>query len=494
MTEPAAKARSPGQKAHALKQAAIPQRRDIFSNFPNEQGDLFRDIRGIGNLRNLSVQFGHLQHIRDEELVTQMTRNGTAYRLASFWPNMIWHKTPEIRELDENREYKRGDDEPLTDYEKAVREYAEQVDLWGRLRECQVIAHSQTYCLLLIQTDTSLELSNPLKYGEKWTGLRPLRSYTISITYDTNTNSKRYGLPEFYYYAQRRLNEALPQNRLKIHWSRVVHIIEPTPGARVLGVPLIKRCFNALQDIYKNAGARSEESFRRAANPTLIGIDNIGGGINPEKMTEAAQTAFDSMNQVGIFAGRLSSAHSFSASSAQSTPMKDFYINLSAQTGIPRRIFEGSEEGKLAAEQDGDTLQALMASVRTELTENGIIEPWEKLFKLAHGYEGVVSRVKWPENDPSPEKQAQIGSLKMDSLTKFYQARASSGGLPISEKQAIEEIGFEYEPEAKEEQQREDEELLDDLFPDENRDDGDEDDKENQKDAEKGKAGNPGQS
>lgn len=247
--------------------------------------------------------------------------------------------------------------------------------------------------------------------------LKPLPESTAVIeSFDTNVNSDRFGLPEFYSITTTSGEKTTVTITIKVHYSRVLHLVEDILEDTVYGTPRLESVFNRLIDLEKLVGGDAE-MFWRGARPGYTGkVD--------ENFTMSTDAQKDLQNQIDEFEHNLrrvlvNEGVSYEALAQQIADPKnhvDVQIQMiSAVTGIPKRILVGSERGELSSAQDKQEWISYVAARREEQNEPMILRPfidkcielkilpkpvtayyivWDKLFSLSDKEKVDVGKVR----------------------------------------------------------------------------------------------------
>lgn len=300
-------------------------------------------------------------------------RDDIASRVNDIYADECWAYSPDVYENPE-------EDKPLTGFEQdwaALKEYYNIESVLYRMDKLAGIGH---FGALLIGLDDGKDLSEPVSSIDEWGRynsnprygatrnnrvlyFRPFDEYlSYVMQYDTDVNSPRYGQPIMYnmIFVDMTVNQAGTSvgTRLnkRVHWTRVVHVIEPDGTSPVFHMPRQQQVFNRLLDLRKIKGAAAEAMWKGGfpgiafeVDPQFVADDPL---FDREEFKTTIQAFANGMQRyidlIGIKANTLSS-------NIATNPEKyvDMHMQaISANKGIPYRIFIGSEEAKLAASQD----------------------------------------------------------------------------------------------------------------------------------------------
>jgi len=267
--------------------------------------------------------------------------------------------------------------------------------------------------------------SHPVKKGgRKLLYVRPLGASSAKISgWEKNVANERYGLPLFYDIIL--LNPDGGESvSLKVHYTRVLHVVEDTLESETEGTPRLKCVFNRLMDLEKLVGG-SAEMFWRGARP------GYSGEINPEySLGSTEEDAL--MDQIDEYEHNLRRIFINEGISLKALEIQisdpgnhvDVQIQmLSAASGIPKRILTGSERGELASSQDATEWISFVQGRREDFAEPNIIRPFvDRMIEM-----GVFSTPKdgytmeWADLFAISEKdKANIGRIRATSLREYF--------------------------------------------------------------------------
>ena len=236
---------------------------------------------------------------------------------------------------------------------------------------------------------------------------------------ETRSANERFGLPTIY---KLTMNGADGNSTfdLMVHHSRIIHVAEDLQESEFLGTSRLRAVFNRLFDWEKVVGG-SGEMFWRGARP---GYQAVATKEATEINTDGLQEQFDEYehNLRRILAVQ---GLEFKGMDMQVTSPKDaqdaIVQAISAVTGIPKRIFTGSERGELASTEDKNSWLELTQSRRDEFAEPLIVRATvDRLIELGvlpppkskDGY-SVVWVDLWAKSD---KEKAEIGKIRAEAL------------------------------------------------------------------------------
>lgn len=244
--------------------------------------------------------------------------------------------------------------------------------------------------------------------------------------YETDPNNPRYGLPLFY-----TISLSTGENTtkdVKMHYSRVLHVLNKSVDSKILGEPVLKRVWNRLMDLEKLTGGSAEMYWRGAYPGFSAKVDK--DYTAPEGLAEnlEEQIKLYEHNLTRMLVNEGVDIKSFSQQIASPKDAQDIQIQMiSTETGIPKRILVGSERGELSSSQDQDSWLTLIQTRREEQANIQIIEPFVETLML-YGILPTAEewQVDWSQLNVMGDKdRTNIGKVRAEALKTYTQTLAS---------------------------------------------------------------------
>jgi len=281
-----------------------------------------------------------------------------------------WKEIPKIHQGDlqdgESRRYE-------TQWEKQVSKVFKKSSLWRKLRiadEYQRVGH---YGAFIVQVrGAQYDWSMPLGSISDRDIVKFIPVYEDQLkpeSWENDDRSERYGQPLTYRFQESELIDDIEQDNrnraVTVHHSRVIIFAEGADDDSIYGVPANEAGFNDLVTMEKIIGAGGEGFWKSAAMKTVF-TDKIKDGQAPtadeiDDMDEAISDFVKGLDK-HLMAGNLDPKV---LSVAMADPKEHFMIALqsySASIGVASKLLVGSQEGRLAADQDGKfTLSAFQS-------------------------------------------------------------------------------------------------------------------------------------
>lgn len=318
-------------------------------SFANDLGLTFFDTTTGRYKRNLYNQLGYIDplQLRFPQYMARYSRGGIAERIVEAYPKDTWSNAARVIE----------DPDPSTEttFERAVRLLFTRLKLWDRFRRVDILAGIGQYAALLIGARGALDSKLPDELRPE--DVKFIRCYHEGdVTWETGDldfgkTSERYGLPEMYKIRVRNRTGGVDQ--AKVHWSRIIHVVNEPLDNDVYGKPRLRAVWNYLDDLDKTVGGGAEAGWKRMDPGMQVNVDPEMPFSPAEQ--QALQDEMDEM-QHGLrryVRTRGTEVNLLSTTVAGFGPNAKAIVELiSGTTGIPHRILTGSERGELASLQD----------------------------------------------------------------------------------------------------------------------------------------------
>lgn len=309
------------------------------SQFAKLTGQSFRK-NGI-YLRDLYDALGYERELSVQLYRARYERGGIAERIIEAHPNATWSGGADIRETE--------DPEKMTKFETEIDKLWKRLGVWSRLKRADILASLGRYGVILIGAPGDMQTPLPRLKGEGAVlYLTPLaEDRAVIFDFEPDKTNPRYGLPRFY-------NCTIGKNAVaKVHYSRIVHVAEGTLDDDVYGKPRMRSCFNLLDDLDKVIGGGAEAAWKRIEPGMQIDIDPEID-ISPAEAANLENQLEEFRHGMSRFLRTQGAKINMLSASAQGFGANADAImaQISATTGIPQRILNGSERGELASTQD----------------------------------------------------------------------------------------------------------------------------------------------
>lgn len=182
------------------------------------------------------------------------------------------------------------------------------------------------------------------------------------VQYEASITNPRFGQPVMYLVTlndplEQHSGVGLPLATVRVHWSRIIHVADNLGSSEIFGVPRMRPVFNRLLDVAKLYGGCAEMYWRGAfPGLSIESHPQLGGDVIVDEtaMRDMMDNYFNKVDRAIALKGF--TAKSLAPQVVDPTPQINAELNaICIQLAIPLRIFMGSEQGKLAADQDSTT-------------------------------------------------------------------------------------------------------------------------------------------
>lgn len=394
--------------------------------------------------RDLDQECGFPKFIKPEEFDAMYNRDPIAARAIEIMDREAWQVHPDITD-------KEG--EEVTPWDQSFKDmvsglmgrksyFGEDVSsiLWNYLKDACIKSKINRYAIVFYGFDDGGKLDQPVKRkeGMKLKYLRVFSELQAKIAdVDKDQTSARFNQPIEYeisfapteYYGTGVTivrPETQSEESQKVHYSRVLHVCMED----VLHMPLLQQIYNHLLGLQK-LYAGSPEMYWRGAFPGLsIESDPALGGemedYDPVEMKTMIERYMNGLQRYLALNGF--TAKSLAPQVVDPTPqinclLKAIWVKL----GVPQRVGEGTEEGKLASGQDKIAWNGRVGEYQTGYLTCRVVIPFvDDMINVGVLIEpSAPLSCKWPEIDIlTPDERANIALKVAQAIGQYI----STGG------------------------------------------------------------------
>jgi hypothetical protein len=379
------------------------------------RSNLFSKMLGTdtfsGN-RDVYSALGYPKEINATDYWNRYTRQDLAKAIIDRPVKASWKGTIEVIENTEKES---------TPFEKEWEELYSRLKLKSVFIRADKLTGLGRYSIILLGLNDTKSLEDFRKPVSKKVGLKlmyvkPLSEQSATISeLEKNPNSERFGLP--LYYDIKVTEEAagiFTGTSLKVHYTRIIHLVEDLMESEYLGTPRLQAVYNRLIDLEKIVGGDAE-MFWRGARPGYTGTVDKDYQMTTKAFDELQKELDDFENNLRrILVNEGVTYKALAQQIADPSSHVDVQIALTcAVTEIPKRILMGSERGELSSAQDKQEWISYVTSRREEKNEPMILRPaidkfieigllpqpkdpyivvWDKLFSLSDSEKVTMGR------------------------------------------------------------------------------------------------------
>ena len=385
-----------------------------------------------GGSRDIYQALGYKKELTYQDYYQKYKRADIAKIIISKPADALWGNPPVLSEED-----RKVIDTDETSLKNQWKKLTKELNLYSQLMRLDKLLGLGRFAVLLFGFDDSADFGSELSEEADLLYVSPYGEDNISIIeYETDHTNPRYGHPTMYQLSISNpgAGAATKLASIKVHHSRVLHVVEDTLESPVFGTPRLEAIFNRLEDLQKLLGG-SAEMFWRGARPGYVAkadADASFGTIDAKAM----QDQFDEFEN-NLRRWLTPQGVDITALSPQvSSPKEHIDVQvmmISIVTGIPKRILTGSERGELASTQDEKMWNALIKNRMLIFAEIQILRPL--IDKLIDS--GVLKTNKddyiltWPKMSAMGEKEkSEVTKTRSQALAEYLKTPGSDMLVP----------------------------------------------------------------
>jgi len=333
--------------------------------------------QSYGGDRDIYSALGYKKELTYNDFVLMYSRLGTAKRANNAPCDSVWCNPPAVYDVGDNEQ---------SAFEAGWQKFAKRHRVWHKFNQADKLLGFDRYSVLIFGfndvdsiQDQQYEVIPSANLDLLW--IRPYAAAFATIEYlDQDPSSPRYGLP--YQYRVRAQAGSNTSQDFLVHHSRIIHVLEGNLDNDVYGEPRLQNVFNRLQDLDKILGG-SGEMFWRGAKPGYVA--NLQIGDDGHQWDEDDPSLSDMREQLEEYEHNLRRWLTMSGVDVKSLDVQvsdpsqhvDVQLqDISASTGIPKRLLTGSERGELASSQDRANWDDVIDRRRNWFAEPIIIYPF----------------------------------------------------------------------------------------------------------------------
>lgn len=386
----------------------------------------FANLHGYGfqGQRDYYTALGYTRVITPHLMWDRYRRNGVARRLVNALPNATWRSGADLVE----------DDAPevVTPFEEAWIEFAARTEAWDRMRKGDILSQLGRFSVLLLGYPGPLESeAKPMKPGSV-AYLKQYSELRVKVQdgdLDNDRRSPRFGQPIRYQFTNLLKSNGRTGNQY-VHWSRVIHIADEAIEEDEWGEPMLASVWNWLDDLEKVAGAGSEAFWRRVV-PMLSAVLEPGATLQTGDETRVEEEIDKLVHGLRRWV-RLSGIKLDEVGTHDVTNFDkqvDSLIGLIVTPyGIPKRIFQGSEQGDLASSQDRGNWGQNIRDRRRQFAEANVLRPLVQRLQLLR----QIPPTQKPYEARWPDVQDMDLSERLDMAKKAADTNKAQGEQVIT--------------------------------------------------------------
>ncbi len=401
--------------------------------------------QSFGGDRKLYEVFGYKTNITSADLYAKYLRQDIAGTIVNAPADALWTNPPVIK----------ADDAFMA----AWTLLSELFSVWDILNRADKMTGWGRFSIIVIGTKDGSNLESPVKSSDGSVGdptniiyMQPYSELGVKVAkLDDNAMSPRFGLPLLYQISigessvdTTNKGSAVMAKEMKVHYSRIVHIVDGVIEDNVYGRPRLLNVYNLLEDTLKVAGGTAEVYWLTANRGMQIDIDKdmTLGPEDAANLEDEVEEYFHNLRRV--IRTRGVKINELGAKVADPSNTFECIMSLiSGATRIPKRIFLGSEAGQLASEQDRANWAERVVERRKNFANPHVLVPFiTTMVNLGALPKPKGLEIIWPEAFIlAPLERAQTSAQKARSATNLAKTLTEQPNLmTVDEARLI--IGF----------------------------------------------------
>lgn len=406
-----------------------------MSILPQRSGGLLSQLFGrmFGGRRNVFDALGYEPNVDYHLMLAKYKRQGVFSRVINTYPDNVWSRAPKIvgnpaMDLAVNGE--------IASNGTVIKPgYAQDIDLFHYMCRLDKLAGIGKYAVLMLGFDDVTrqeDLAKPVRKGagRKLIFVQAYGEGDATITgWNQDPSSAEFGMPELYEIKTCLVKEM--KTTIQVHASRLVHVADSNLECELYGSPIGERVYNECDDLIKISGGGAEACWLAAYKGLQLDVD--------KEMQFTTEDAANLKREIAEFQHGFSrvlrtrgvAVKDIGSDNVNVQPMFNVIVSeISTATGIPQRIFIGSEQGKLASEQDRQNWAVQIDNRRDLYAEPRILRPFIRKVQAAGALPEGAYEFEWPDAFvQSPLERSQTSAQVARSATNIANAMERARGI-----------------------------------------------------------------
>lgn len=390
--------------------------------------------------------FGYKRRLDYKDYLGKYVRQDIASRIIDAPPGATWSNPPAFSD-------------------PALQEAWDKLDnkhsMWSKLQRADRLARLGNFSLLMFGfSGSKLDQALTNTRGQELLFVRPLSMNSVGrIEIEVDSTSAQFGRPAKYRLKtfdsstrsgiERSLDTivsttdtAIASRKVDVDPSKVVHIVENPLEDDIIGIPIIERAFNLLDDLLKVAGGTAETFWLAGNRGMQIDLDK-DMDLNPDDEKNLTDEVDEYVHGLRRFM-RTRGVTVNNLGSDTPNPMETFNMIislLSGVSGIPRRILIGTEVGQLASEQDRANWAERIEERSLLYAEPHILRPTVQLLQNGGVLPQVEIDITWPTAFRlSPLERSQVSAQSARAVGNMSRQTGNQTPMQITSRKEAREI------------------------------------------------------
>lgn len=370
-------------------------------------------------------------------------RDGLSRRVVSLFPDECWQQTPDLFEDEQKGE---------TVFEAAWDEITTRLNIWSILHRADVRSGIGRFGVVLLGLADGKDYAQPAagidsrgqKVGDVQNEILYLRVFDETMVRilkrEADTSNPRFGKPILYQVTFMDLDimgggggvTTSTQITKVVHWSRLIHFADNRGFSEIFGDPRMEAVFNRLMDVRKILSG-SGEMFWKGAFPGISfelqpGIGNAD--IDTESLRKEMERYSGGLQRYLAVSGLTAKTLAPEIESPKEH-LEAQMDQIALALGCPKRVLNGSEEAKLASNQDSKAWRGRVAQRQTMYVTPMVIRPFvDRLIALGILPTPKQYEIYWPDLSNASDSEKATVALTLSQALAQYVAAAGDQLIP----------------------------------------------------------------
>lgn len=395
---------------------------------------LMAPTMGLDNKRHSAwCEYGFPEQITYDNLYSLYRRGGIAHGAVEKLIGKCWQTNPEIIE---------GDDADESEEETAWERKAKKVftnRFWRSFADADRRRLVGRYSGILLHIRDNQDWNQPVTRGRGLDKITVAWAGSLTVgEWDTGLNSKTYGQPKMWQYAERLPNGS--SRRVNIHPDRVFILGDYSDDA----IGFLEPAYNAFVSLEKVEGGSGESFLKNAARQLNVNFEkeidfnNLASlyGVSIDELQEKFNEVAGEMNRGNDVLMTTQGATVTPLVTAVADPSATYDVNLqtaAAGVDIPTRILVGNQQAERSSTEDQKYFNSRCQSRRVDLAFE-IEDFCDKLIDLKIIDAVSVKTVIWDDlNEQSGAEKLANAKL----MSEINQSMLGGGENPAFSREEI---------------------------------------------------------
>jgi len=409
------------QATEKFKSLSVLERGELYYNMLLHSKNLSRGAltdrigKSFDGERDLYASAGYKDKLDFEDYYARYRRQDISKKVVNFWADETWAKFPTVFDTEEAEN---------STFETEFKKLKDKIGLQEYFKRVDRLSGIGEFAVLFLGFADGLDFDKPCVNGRELLYVTPYKQNNITIDkYVSDITSPDYGKPEMYTI---KMLDPLTKSKkqMKVHYSRILHVAENPEEVDFIGTPRLEDVYNRLQDIETTVAGATEMFWKGGFTGTIYEIDKEFD-ITTDEIEDIKGSISDfehDLKRYLLTKGITGKQLNTSVESPKEHVETELDL-IAGATGIPKRILIGSEEGKLAGEQDSKHLMGRVDNRRQTFANTVILRPFiDRMIEL-----GILTSpkaeeytIQWEDVDVDSVAEKTDVALKITKVLSSY--------------------------------------------------------------------------